>query len=253
MHTFLNKWVSATVPLVLFFLLFGYFNPHDVLVLLVWAAPITYIYGIGMSYLMDWIVRKWEVRNKISIGLLYMVAGALFFIPFSFVFSSFAEWGAFLGFAAIGAGISLTFYVCSLLFRNRKVNWVIAVGGPIFLLVMMQLIVFQWETPKKEGWAEQRTDSAYEASFRYFHGEQPVTIQAKKGQRIIFEITWTELKGSSIGHYTLGPDGEHAAMEERGVGRYAILADETGPYQVVVTGRKLEDGSFKVDWVVEGG
>jgi hypothetical protein len=254
MHTFLNKWVSATVPLLLFFLLFGYFNPHDILVLLIYAAPITYVYGIAMSYFMDWIIRKWEIRRWVVIGLLYALAGALFFIPFFiFIMPTMADIGAFLGFAVIGAGISLVFYLCSLVFRNRRMNWLIAIaiGGPIFLLLMMQIFVFQWETPKKEGWVDERTDTYYEASFDYFHGEQPITMEARKGQKIVFEVTWTELQQGVIGYYSLGPGGEHTSIEELDGRRLAILVQEDGTYQIIVTGKKLKHGSFKVDWEIQ--
>jgi hypothetical protein len=251
MGTFLNKWVAATVPLVLFFVAFGHFNPHDILVLLVWAAPITYVYGIAISYLLDWVSKKWKLQGRVLMGFLYSLTGALFVIPLLIIFSPIAEMGAFLGFAGIGAGIALVFYLCSLLFRNQKINGVIAIAGPLFLLLMMQIFVFQWETSKKEDWVEKRTGSSYEVSYEYFHGEQPVLIEAKKGQAIVYEMTWTEPLQGSIGHYSLGPDGKHSFIEERGERKYAILADTNGLYEIIITGKKLKEGGFKVIWEVQ--
>ncbi len=248
--SFLNKWVAATVPLVLFFLLFGYWNPHDVLVMLMWAAPISYIYGILSSYAIDWLARKRGITNKWLIGFLYVLAGALFFIPFFQFVIRVQEIGAILGFMAIGAGMALTFFLCSLVFRHRKTNLYIAVLGPLFLLVLMQVYVIQWEMDKKDGWIENWTEQYYEATFDYFHGEHHIPIHLEAGQRLTFKLKWKYWQEGSIGHYVEPPAGQRMGMEEWGDDTYRFEAQEEGVYQIVLTGRKVKHGHFTVQWSI---
>ncbi|RXT06464.1 hypothetical protein [Ammoniphilus sp. CFH 90114] len=245
---FLNKWVSATMPLVLFFLLFGYWNPHDILVMLIWASPITYVYGICSSYALDWVSNRYRLKNKVLIAFLYSLTGALFFIPlFQFVIRM-QEMGAYLGFMAIGAGIALSFYLCTLFFRNVKVNRYLAVLGPLFLIIMMQIFVFRWEFDKVDGWREHQTDNYYEASFDYFHGEHVIPIIADKGEQITFKIKWNYWQDGSTGHYVEGPSGKPVGMEELGDNTFKLIAPEDGTYKIVLTAKRVSYGQFVVHW-----
>ncbi|WP_134701270.1 hypothetical protein [Ammoniphilus sp. YIM 78166] len=248
---FLNKWVAATVPLVLFFLLFGYWNPHDILIMLMWAAPISYTYGILSSYLIDGLAWKWKITNKWLIGVLYVLAGALFFIPFFQLVIRIQEMGAILGFMGIGAGMALSFYLCSLVFRHRKVNLYVAVLGPLFLLVLMQIYVFQWEMDKKDGWVENQTKQYVEASFDYFHGEHPIPIRLEAGQRLTFNLKWKYWQEGSIGHYVQPPEGQRVGMEELGDQSFRFEAQEDGVYHIFLTGRKVKHGQFAVYWSID--
>ncbi|MGC5326940.1 hypothetical protein [Brevibacillus sp. SYSU BS000544] len=61
------------------FVLFMAVNPHDIMVMIVWATPITYLYGISVSLVIDWAVRRWEIQSNWKVGHMYLFAGCLFF------------------------------------------------------------------------------------------------------------------------------------------------------------------------------
>lgn len=47
--------------------------------MIVWATPVTYVYGISISLVIDWAVRRWETRSNWKVEFLYLFAGYLFF------------------------------------------------------------------------------------------------------------------------------------------------------------------------------
>lgn len=243
------KLAAAATPLLLWFILFGLTNPHDIMAMIVWAAPVTYLYGISVSYVIDWVIRKWQMRSKWSHGLLYLFAGYLFF-AILFIFGAF-DWKIFVGFGSIGAAVALAFYLSSLFYEGRKkVAILVGIGAPVVLLIAAQLIVFQFRLDKKEGWIEKRTATSYEATYRYFHGIQAVPILAKKGQEIIYQITWKNHESyRSYGHTAQGPD-QIVGMEEVGQERYRLISKQDGTYEVIVNCKQCIEGGFTVEWEI---
>lgn len=248
----MNLWTrlaASATPLFLWFVLFVAVNPHDIMVMIVWAAPVTYLYGISISFVIDWVVRKWEIRSNWKVGCLYLFAGYLFF-GILYLFGVFG-WEIMIGFGSIGAAIAIVFYLSSLFYQSRrKLSIVVGIGAPLILIIFAQLIVFQFHFDKKDGWVERRSATSYEADYQYFHGEQSIPISAKQGQEVVFQITWKQHESfRSYGHTAKGPD-QGVVMEEVGEEKYKLIIKQDGMYEVIVNCQQCEKGGFEVEWEI---
>jgi hypothetical protein len=182
-------------------------------------VSVIFLYGITCSLIIDYIT-KYKFKNASNLlgVILYIVAGFSFFI----FYTREIGWLLFLG--LFGVGSALLFYLGIYITTKKLLIKYIFIIFPILILYLMFVLL-----DRKVNWSDIRTDSTYEAKFDYFIGSKEIPINMKKGQKLIFSITWNlSYNGGSTGQHVLNPNGKYYGFSDTKDYRSKFTADADG-------------------------
>lgn len=138
----LKKWAAANVSL-LFLLVFmnasnlthwrrPLIEAHDMILTMSIALALVYIYGIGLSCVVDGLSRKYAPAHPLALQIpLYLI------FPYLIFFFFWNEWSTILTFGSIGAAMSLLFLIMQSTLRHPTVIRIYAFALPPFFILYL--------------------------------------------------------------------------------------------------------------------
>ncbi|PGC29286.1 hypothetical protein COM11_13970 [Bacillus pseudomycoides] len=207
-------------------------------------AYVLFFYAILCSLIIDKLSSKQTSITKK--GLLYIICGYLFFLPFQlFSHDSFTY---FFIAGSIGAICAIFFYLWT--YVSQQTKW-FRYSIPILIPILF-ITIASIDFTKKEHWIEHTTKNEFEATFSYLNGEHKIPIRAQKGEALEINVQFLIEENGNYGH-GLRFSSEFSRSEpvsEINENTYLLSVTKAGTYYIVVTGHNLK-GKIKASWKVQ--
>ncbi|WP_107841537.1 hypothetical protein [Metasolibacillus meyeri] len=201
---------------------------------MLWA--VIFGYGIVITCVIDAVIERWEALARYKTAL-YLLAGALFFLPFGLnTFTLIA--------GIVGAFVAGMFLLGQTLATNYRACNIAFIVIPLLFLLLIQL-----DYTTKKGWEATSTSNSYHVTYEHFNGEHKIPLVLKKGDIVTNKIVMNLARGVG-GHHLENASGQILGQTELGHDRLQAEIEQDGTYYIVLTGERAA-GDATVEWEIQ--
>ena len=204
----------------------------------------TILYGYGVLYStgIDAITFRLGPQLRVFVRVLLYIAGG--YVPFFVLFWNHLEYVVFIG--IYGVVCALCFYGID---ASMKRKWPLSGIAACVLLVVLSWLTLADHT-RVEGWAEQRTESGFTATFDYFHGERAIPLSLRAGETLTLDVGFRIDGDGGHGFRVADRSGDSIGMEQLADDRLRLTADRDMEIRIMISGDRAS-GEVGVRWQIK--